>query len=314
MSQNLSHFHKKRRAFTLVEIMAATAVMSVVMLVVLSLVSFVLNAWNRSTASLESSGRAQFALDLLEKELSSLEFRQSAQNYEFLRAITSTVNASGISMPNQQSTWLIFLATPADSSSGAVQCISYKVVYQNPLRQNGGGDAQMFGLYRSKMSPKATLMNAYVNKASFADQGLEGVMKGELTAQDDSPDEIAQSATEGVDNLLVPNLMSLRIIPYFWDEGGNTPVLTPFQGGLTNPLQITNTLALDAKNGAGLISGGRTNVKLAYIDIIMTLLTSEGSSFLHAMQQGRAQTPADWDEWLNKNTYMFSRRVAIQGQ
>lgn len=295
--------------FTLVEIMAATAVMGALMLMVLSLVSYIMGAWNRSSDSLEASGRAQFAMDILEKDLGALEIRKTTQNYEFLRAITSNISGVPIS-GGLPSTRLIFLTSPVDSSDGAVQCVSYQVLYKNPLRKTGAG-TPIFGLYRGKVTARATLANAYITKTQPSDPGLEQAFQsGNRTASGDTDDEVAASDPEASANLLVSNVMALRIIPYYWDD----TTIRPFEGTLDNPRQITSgTFVIDAKNGASVI-GGLTDKKVAYIDVIMILLTPEGAAMLRAIEDGHASDPSDWNEWLSQNTYTFSRRVPIQGQ
>ena len=311
MSPQNSISSKARKGFTLIEIMAATVVMSLVMILVLQLVSFVMGSWNHSTANLEASGRAQFAMEMMEKELESLAIRDSSQNYEFLRAIYKSDTSNKPSgMPAIPTTQLLVLPTPADSSDGAVQCVCYQVIRQNPLRNTSSG-MQMFGLYRAKASARATLKNAYVDKGSSNQSGLENMMQaGNRTDSGDTQDEIDASDPEGRGNLLVPNVYSLRLIPYYKDTNG---IIKPFEGTDNDPEPIENTLIIDAANKASILNGV-TNRDIAYIDIVMTLLTEEGASFLQALDNGYAADPESWDDWLMRNTYTFTRRVTIPDQ
>jgi len=246
-------------------------------------------------------------MDILEKDLGALEIRKTTQNYEFLRAVVSNVSNSPV--PNDASTSLLFLTSPVDSSNGAVQCVSYKVLYKNPLSSRDGG--RVFGLYRGKMTARATLANGYVIKTQPSDPGLSNVFNNPSTG-DDTPDETAATDPESSANLLVSNVLALRIIPYYYDTtSGN---IVPLEGTQDEPKQLlSGTFVIDAKNGASII-GGVTDKKIAYIDVVMILLTQEGSAFLKAMDANNIDTPSDWGVWLSQNTYTFSRRVPIQGQ
>ena len=65
-----------RKAFTLVEIMAATAIMTIIVLVVLTITTQVLNTWNRASGQLQTYFEANNLASVIQEDLESMKIKK----------------------------------------------------------------------------------------------------------------------------------------------------------------------------------------------------------------------------------------------
>jgi prepilin-type N-terminal cleavage/methylation domain-containing protein len=281
------------KGFTLIEMMAASAIMAVSMVLVLQTVGFVLDGFNRSSTKLETSGRAQFAMQQIANDLQCLQFRKTAQNYEFLRAVTNPV-AGGPGWMNVSTTNLYMLTSATDATDGDVAAVGYKINYQNPIK-NGTSQLRSYALYRSQLTSALTFQRAY--GLNLADTSI---WSGNYSLNDQ-------------DNLLVNDVCSLRIIFYYLDDENK---LTPFEGTVANPLPLGTGSVLTLTSGEGAKYGSLTNKEIVCADIELTLLTSQAAQMVN--ESSAPQPPGFTDEglsnWLMRNSQTIRYRVKMSGQ
>ena len=212
---------------------------------------------------------------------------------------------------------LYFLGIPSDSATDAVQCIAYQVRFENPLTGSGTKN-RIMGLFRAKSTPRATILNGYKlvtkDQAPASNDGLVDFMdSSDRYVNTDSSDEQHASNLKNASNLLLSDVYSLQFIPYYWDNNNNIT----YSGTLGNPEPLNNgqIFAITAQNAASL--DGDMNRRLAYMDVILTLLTKNGASFVR--QKGNYSAIQDppsqqAEAWIRQNTQTFSRRISFQGE
>jgi len=160
----LFHLHLRLRnrnaGFTLAEIMIATALTMMMVVLLLSLTQGLLGSFTSARDRMLRQGDISFALDQMVQDLEGLVV-PNATDSEGLRMTSETVgNADGV--------WLTFLSTATDldnsttndniSHQGATRAISYRLAHQNPI--DGSDDQPAYAIYRSIASAKHTFENA----------------------------------------------------------------------------------------------------------------------------------------------------------
>jgi len=154
----------KRRvaAFTLAEIMIATAITMLMVALLLSLTQGVIGSFSTARDRMIRQGDISFALDQLVQDLEGLVVPTS-EGSQGLRWTPEDIEGA-------QAGWLTFLSTATDpdnsteddaiSHQGATRAISYRLAYQNPFDAEAEGNEE-FALYRSIASAKHTFENAF---------------------------------------------------------------------------------------------------------------------------------------------------------
>jgi len=154
-----------RRGFTLIEILTATAIMALLVSLVMTILSQVVSAWNRSSDELEIGAKARQALDTLTQDLQTAIFRSDGS--QWLSCTTEPTPNSPVSGVN--TTRLIFYTTSAlhqtkddgttghagNSIYGDVSAIEYRVAYADPFG-NPTSSQQTFSLHRVTVDPGST--------------------------------------------------------------------------------------------------------------------------------------------------------------
>lgn len=155
------------RGFTLVEILTATAIMALLVSLVMTILSQIVAAWNRSSDELAIGGVAHQALDTITSDLEMAIFRNDGG--QWLACQTEQTPNSPIS--GITNTRLVFFAPThlrqaKDNTStsdkdntpinGDICCIEYRVTYGDPFG-NDASTQKTFSLHRVALDPATTL-------------------------------------------------------------------------------------------------------------------------------------------------------------
>lgn len=144
----------RRSGFTLLELLIALSISSILLVVLSGLLSVSLTQWNRQTGRHLANSEAQWALATLVEDIQSI-VRKNGES-EWLQV--KSVNVEGLGNTPQ----LLFLARPADAdtiaarndeqSEGSVCAISYRLQKRDPF----DADEPIHALYRATKSPEQT--------------------------------------------------------------------------------------------------------------------------------------------------------------
>lgn len=315
-------FQRSRKAFTLVEIMAATGIMLIIILLVLSLTSNVLSSWNRSSDRLASNAEARVALNLLQSDLESMIIRNRdicwlEVNY------TSVGTATGINASD-----LYFYAPSlerplkkSDDSQiiGGIGAIAYQLAYENPFIPNqnqGDQPAPLYGLYRFVVDTENTFrsfldMNAYNGGSGSGNTLLSEYFSGEepgIEYYDESGNLSTINATTIVssENFLSQHIAEFLVI--FWYEEDRNNDGTPERYAVTSDGTASGTPESFVYADALYVGGSPPlNVNIVYADVKLTVLAEEGAKLLNSGTISFEEAVAQYGE-------VFSRRIGIFGQ
>ncbi|MCW1915477.1 prepilin-type N-terminal cleavage/methylation domain-containing protein [Luteolibacter sp. GHJ8] len=158
---------KHSGGFTLIELMVAMAITTVIVTVLVSITGIALDSWQRGRSEIRASRQAKSMLDTMAKDFESLVSRRG-NNFEWLYAKVAD-NLPGPSA-NQSSNAadLIFFTAATDrylgqigtasDLGGDVSCVAYKLEYQDPVtgEEEAEGDSSTFVFYRYLVDPKET--------------------------------------------------------------------------------------------------------------------------------------------------------------
>ncbi len=159
--------------FTLVEILTATAIMALLVSLVMTILSQIVAAWNRSSDELAIGGVAHQALDTIAADLEMAIFRNDGG--QWLACKTEQTPNSPIS--GITNTRLIFFAPThlrqaKDNTStsdkdntpinGDICLIEYRVTYGDPFGNSASND-KTFSLHRVALDPATTLFGVNGN-------------------------------------------------------------------------------------------------------------------------------------------------------
>lgn len=321
MSSRAPRSISPHRGFTLIEIMAATGIMLVVILLTLTLTTNVLSSWTRSTAQLQTNHEARISLDLLTADLETMIVRDRGNAW-----IEVDYDNVGPSDDQKQMPVLYFfsptLERPRTKGSGTSQeeilgdvcAICYKIKYQNPFltdKTRGQAPPPIFALYRAVVDAENTFKSAlslgtYVqgtgNGYSLAElwagsaYDTNGAPIGQLPyINEDGATGTVQLNTWVTDqsNFLSQNVADFKLIFWYKDSSGNYQKIddgTPF-----------------VYAGNGLYTGTsytqQPGAKLAYVDISLTVLSDEGAAALNG--------GSNYDDVIDQYGEVFTRRINI---
>ncbi len=275
---------RAKRAFTLIEIMVATAIMVILVGLVIQITSQVLNVWTRSSGRLTALASARIAMELITQDLETAVFRNN--DMQWLRAENDDLPVLG-GTTNTVSLRLFSPALDRPEGPGDICAIAYQLRFANPITGDDSGDDQLFVLYRRIIDAETT----------FND--LMGVDNQEDLEAWGNWASGGGGNNIGPDDYLVSNIASFEI-EFHVEDDGNPDTSTRVDGNT-----IFGGTSSTVGAGASAAAGPRFQRPLAYADIRLTVLSDEGAEIL----QNLDLTGSTLDEVLLEHSQVFYRRV-----
>ena len=270
----------RKNAFTLVEIMVATAVMIVLVGIVIQITSDVLRVWNRSSGKLAANAQARIALELLTQDLETAVFRNNGQQWLRVEA------EANVGTPTAGQTVALNLFSPAlDSPAGPgdISAIAYRLAYAPAY--SGPNAPDTFALYRDIATPQITF-------DTLMSTGDSGPQK-DLIVGFWAPGSVIQP-----ENYLAGNIVDFKIFVYGVD---------PISGEIVT----INDEDGDRELTVPYIFGGNnaSTIDPIYAEIALTVLTDEGLRILELDDPLAGTGYSDVSEIVEENGEVFIRRV-----
>jgi prepilin-type N-terminal cleavage/methylation domain-containing protein len=282
---------KRRRAFTLIEIMVASVIMVILVGLVIQITTQVLNVWNKSSGKLSANAEARIALDLLTQDLETAVFRNNGK--QWLRVDADASAASGGPYSNQ--TVALKLFSPAldrdQSAPGDVCAIGYHLRF-GPAYENASDN--VYALYRMLIDPETTF-NTYMGSSSDAVQDLLTGAPG-----------WDKSSIVSDENYLAGNIIDFKVLLYEEDSVNGTARLI----NASSDLELEKKSFFYGGTGDGLIGE-----PLLYAEVILRVISNEGLQLLQRFDDVGAfeqyQTASDI---VRLHGETFTRRVNFLAQ
>jgi len=315
-----------RRAFTLLELLVAVSVTALLAAALIATATGTLAIWQRAQGSTESLSQAKVILDLLERDLQAAYLRGDFDAMVAVDVVRDTATASehgwfaGTTKPSSAVSelllpsgsnpeisearfglggcWLRFITTKIDSNETGRDRSSPSAVGYLILRKRIGTDNSV-ARYR--------LFRADVRQTSSSSGRLGTFQAGyALTGSSYTTSSTTQADTGTIftpasADVLADNVIDFGVWLFARDAGGNLQRLFPAPSG-----------SFQFRASAG---GDR----IAVVDVMIRVLTQEGARSINALENGRAQKPANLtnDEWwwsvALAHSEVFSRRIELKG-
>jgi prepilin-type N-terminal cleavage/methylation domain-containing protein len=181
-SAGFAKTERSRAAFTLIELMAATTVLSVILLMMVGMQDQMSKAWSNANRRTDATREARAAVSLMAADLTCPIFRNktnSSPKDEFAYSLTnkglpfvysSNGTGSGLSISNIQSgSSCLFFVTPkkitSTNSSSDLALVGYYVGKTNSTNINGVNTTN-YNLYRYYVTDPSTQLSAWFTTPS----------------------------------------------------------------------------------------------------------------------------------------------------
>ena len=300
--------HPFKRGFTLMELMVAMAITTIIVTVLVSITSIAMDTWNRSRAELRAARQAKAMVDIMVRDFEAMVTRRGNTN-EWLSAVSSKT-LPGIKLKSTNAAELIFFSASTDrydgeiginnkkDKGGDVSCVSYRLFYKDPIDKNGTVFTT-FVLNRLLVNPDNT----------FAD--LLG--KPDLTAAF-AP---YSSKLDDVENFVCENIFQFTItfhVEATHVTGTTSQVVNvPVTVGQTTSGQVTDSLKIKGTGIEAQIAGNSVTPdelkagRITAMEVSLTVLSDFGVDQL----RNRPFTDSQKSEFLAKNSFQYTKLVQI---
>lgn len=304
MKLKRSHPKQRRAAFTLIEIMVATAVMVILVGLVIQITNEVLKVWNRSSGKLSANSEARLAMEFLTQDLETAVFRDNSM--QWLR-VEGPIRA-GDKYADQ--TVALNCFAPAldrpktddqgNAIPGDICGIAYRLSYQEAY---DGSATKVYALYRNIVDSRTTFNSLMGDPAQ--NQLTTGTWS-ELTVTDDS-------------NYLVSNIVDFKVIIYYnaVDSVTGQANVEPYNAEIKSTDGELRWHINDnyIYGGTDASLKNQSQVKPLYADIMLTMITDEGLEILQNIEAGRVGTGyEEATDVVREHGQKFIRRVQFAGQ
>lgn len=306
-----------KRGFTLMELMVAMAITTIIVTVLVSITSIALDTWNRSRAELRASRQAKSMIDTLARDFESLVTRRGNTN-EWLSAIAST-DAIGKKLESTNASELIFFTAATDryngnignstiDKGGDVSCVAYRLAYRDPISTGGSSKFETFVLNRVLVNPDST----FKDLLGKTDSTKPASSLGNVFA--------ASTYAAGLDkpeNFVCENIFQFTVT--FHVQVTDTTQTPPVQVDLPvtisqkNSGQSTKTFTIQGTGLKTEISGGKYTPeqvaagRVTAMEVSVTVISDFGIDQLRV----RPFTDSQRAEFLAKNSYEYTKLVQI---
>lgn len=314
-----------KRGFTLVELLVAMAITTLIITVLVSVTSLALDTWNRSRAEIRASRQAKAMIDTMAADFESMVSRQG-NNFDWLYARTATPDDSPNGNASPNAAELAFFSAATDryngeigensDEGGDVSSVAYRLTFQDTI-DNGSNDAvKTFALYRKIINPDETFTNVLGTLYDPDTPAADGL----FTAVEDASSAGSPSGNliESRENYICENIYQFTLIFHVavtrTDGTPGTIQVRLADAGTdsTNVFKVHGSGIYVDTNVTGPSGSNITNEeilagKLSAVEVSLTVLTDFG---LTQMRQRTLNGTAK-DEFVAKNSFQYSKVIAV---
>ncbi len=333
---------KKRGAFTLVELLAATAIMIVLVVFVTGIAINMLRIYDKTTAALSTSSDAAMVLEPLQADFLSASMPDDGNFWFEVRYSGAVDNVESPLAPT-----IMLFARPQDrirrkrSSSELLQgdlcTISYKLVHQSPFgsKYSTSSGNLVYGIYRAVLNAEDTLDTAvpYIIGRKGTNYSSKIPSKfwlgsDQITDPSDQKSYSISTWQTEVQNFLADGIVNLSLFFRYEDfSDGKQKLAVINNSNLVQwlrsayPSTTITTFNKSIAASAGTIvfdddSDNATSGKLLSVDVSLTVLTPEGRERLQSLQEQNNSGKIDetsYEDVLFEHGSTFTSSCALFG-
>jgi prepilin-type N-terminal cleavage/methylation domain-containing protein len=321
-----------RRGFTLMELMVAMAITTIIVTVLVSITSIALDTWNRSRSELRASRQAKGMLDVMARDLEALVLRRGNVNEWFSCEVDPNLSSIGSQLQSTNAARLLFFSAVTDrydggvntssDKGGDVSCLDYKLEYKDPLEDFGGSGPELktFVLSRLLINPDDAFKDL-LGQTNMTN-AIAGNNNGNVTLRDALSKTAYAKDIEDPENFVCENIFqfSFSFLIEIKRATGVTellPITLPRKGPAIDELSITGG-GIVLKEGGIVVTTGvegftREEIlsgRLASIQISATVVSDFG---VDQLRNRKFDSESKRAEFLAKNSYQYTKLVQLPG-
>lgn len=319
----------KHCGFTLVEILAASAIMMFIIVAVLGLTSSVLNSFNAASNQLSTNAEARQAFELLASDLESAIIKSDGnpwievqqENVGDLTDVAKIYFYSPVSVRPRNE---------YDSSGNVLQAIngdicavSYRIIYQNPFTP-ASSDNRRYLFQRAIIDPEVTFSNFLgLDFTGSPPDTISGAWTASPYTDPLLDDQLVRNFNDSGEDYaeLAMNMIALRVIDFevvaVFDDGINTyssssKDLAP-SVPMILPINATGATLPSVQGTSG--TTVPVNATLKAIRISLVVLNPEGEQIIRfdpSKSTILADTSAAGETFRRNYTETFVRTIPVQ--
>jgi prepilin-type N-terminal cleavage/methylation domain-containing protein len=296
-----------KRGFTLMELMVAMAITTIIVTVLVSITSIALDTWNRSRAELRASRQAKSMVDSMARDFEALVTRRGNTN-EWLSAV-SAQTMPGDRLLSTSASKLIFFTAATDRYNGEVgnvpanlggdvSCVAYELEYKDPIDGNSG-KFDTFILNRKLVDPKEAF------EKLLGKDNLETAFATVAGNVNDPTNFVCENIFQFTVTFQVQVAQTV--------SGTTTLVNVPVTVGKSSSGQITKEFRIRGSGVVADISGGSVTPeqlkagRVTAVEISLTVISDFGVDQLRT----RIFSGTQQSEFLAKNSYQYTKMVQL---
>jgi prepilin-type N-terminal cleavage/methylation domain-containing protein len=309
---NTQRISSIKRGFTLMELMVALAITTIIVTVLVSITSIALDTWNRSRSELRASRQAKGMIDTMARDFEALVIRRGNTN-EWLSAVTET-EVIGSRLESTNASKLIFFTAATDRYNGAigvagtdiggdVSCVSYGLIYKDPIGSANLG-FETFVLNRLLVNPDETF------KKLLGKTDLTTELENYSVKIDDSANFVCENIYQFT--------LTFHVQVSKVTSGANpvtTVVSVPVKLGKSNTDQTTNSFKVNgmgiecAYAGSAVTNDELKSGRITAVEVSATVISDFGIDQI----KRRGFSGSQQAEFLAKNSYQYTKLIQLPG-
>jgi prepilin-type N-terminal cleavage/methylation domain-containing protein len=295
-----------QRGFTLIELMVAMAITTIIVTILISITSISLDTWNRSRSEVRAARQAQAMTEILARDFEAMVVRPG-NNFEWLIA-ESADSVGSVSNQSPSSVDLILFTAATDRYDGVIggdadmggdiSTIGYALRFKDPIGAGGGtSEFPTFVLYRKLVNPDDT----------FRDLLGQQDLKAAFVPYENDIEDMANFVCENIYQFTV----SFHLVDLLKQSGAGPAEMEPGPVSVTLNQDFSSfKLAGDGIEANIPASAFPADVRLGpstRIDAVEISITVLSDNALTAIR-GNAVVS---DDFIRKNSYQYSKRIEV---
>ena len=297
------------RGFSLIELLVAMAITTIIVTVLVSVTAMALDTWNRSRAEIRAARQAKSMIDSMARDFESFVSRKG-NTFEWLyaKSVPPDKGPNGSLSPNAID--LVFFSAATDRYNGKigtatdlggdVSTVGYKLTYKDPIAGAVNDEFKTFVLYRKLVDPKETfekILGQAIIKTPF--------------------DAASGTAIDKEENFICENVYQFTVTFHVstTTTTGLKSVTVPVGKGAnsTEEFRITGSGIQTTYDPDGAKEPDNAQLKagrLSAAEISITVLSDFG---MQQMRRRSDLTGTKLAEFIAKNSYQYSKVVQMPG-
>jgi competence protein ComGC len=354
LSRRNSPTCRRRRAsaFTLLEVMTATAIMAVIILFVLSIATDTVRIYDNAISTLKTTSESRVVLGALSRDLETAVVRNDGNVWiEIEHEPEGIGNIDAGSSPK-----IMFFTSAADRRKwskepelgttngiipGSICAVNYQIGHRSPFDNPGDYIQQIYGFYRAIVDARGTfeILEKYITQgekleAGAQRQGLYDLLWKNGSAMVLGTDGTRKSATLSTwvtepQNFKATNVVGLSVVIYYENNKNKMEILAHesisasvsrnlASQGLT-PIPKIEQYSRNVKILAGKIyaDGREISANLKSMDIAVTVLSPDGDKILRSLQRALKKPKVDPERFakiVREHGEVFTTSIALTQQ